>query len=445
MTMSRKCIELKTGSWCGDRTVTLTFPAHWSIQTHEGIEQPALSPSQIETQIVHPVENLKLESLLSPDKTVAIVIDDHTRPTPVSEILQPLLRLLNTNGISNQQIKIIVAIGTHILKYVSFMKSKLMDILDSGVEIILPDCRNRRDLVYMGESNTGIPVYVNRHFAHADIKIAVSGVYPHDEAGFSGGAKILIGLLGLETLSRFHREHGLLRRGAAIDTDFRNEIEHFADLAGLDYGISCTINANKSISGVYCGDFRKAFRIAARKAQECFGTGIDADADVVIANAYPLDTSLCVLGKSRWPFNYCKASAYRIILTALCDCSGDRIPLASSRTELNLQRLKRISGITSSKRMLKTMSRLLGILCNPGRKWKEANVIYVTHIDRNQRRRPKIISNCYVEYEWENIISDLLERAGPEDPLNVSIYLCTPLLFPETHSLGTVDRRKNLS
>lgn len=69
------------------------------------------------------------------------------------------------------------------------MKNKLNDIMDGNIEIIFPDCRKARDLVYIGKSNSGIPVYINKHFADADVKITVSGIYPHDEAGFSGGQK----------------------------------------------------------------------------------------------------------------------------------------------------------------------------------------------------------------------------------------------------------------
>ena len=123
--------------------------------------------------------------------------------------------------------------------------------MDGDVEIIFPDCHKIKDLVYVGKSNSGIPVYINKHYANADLKIGVSGVHPHNEAGFSGGAKILIGMLGLETLSQFHLKYGSIVRGSAINTNFRNVLEHFADLVKLDYSINCVINKDKNIKKYY--------------------------------------------------------------------------------------------------------------------------------------------------------------------------------------------------
>lgn len=429
-------ISLKTGSWCADRVINLAFPEHWNITVHQNKKLPELTASQLEGQLKKPVDDFKLKPLLNPKQKVAIVIDDHTRPTPVADILRPLLSLLNRSGIQNNNIKILVAIGTHILEQKSMMRNKLGELMDGEIEIIFPDCRNKQDLVYIATSNTGIPIYINKNFANSDLKITVSGIYPHDEAGFSGGAKILIGILGLETLSRFHRKYKLIERGSMVNTEFRKELEHYADLVKLDYSINCIVNKDKKIAGLYCGDFRKAFREAAKKAKSCLGTRINPNADVVIANAYPLDNSLCVLGKSKWPFNYCKASTHKIILTSLVGSSSDRIPLASNGKELMAQNLKRITGASRAKQALKKIVTSLKFIANPELKWEKDSVIFITHTDPKLKTRPKIINNCYVEYNWENIINELTNRIGQDYPVNASIHSHTPLLFPEYKEKG---------
>lgn len=114
--MKNSHITIKTGSWCGDRTIKLAFPSHWNIEIHKGVTLPELNPAQINAQFETPVDNFKLESLLTPGKKVAIVIDDHTRPTPSADILRHLLGILNGYGIPDKNIKILVAIGTHILE-----------------------------------------------------------------------------------------------------------------------------------------------------------------------------------------------------------------------------------------------------------------------------------------------------------------------------------------
>lgn len=422
-------ISIKSGSWCGDRTVNLAFPEHWNITVHPNRKLPEIPATQIESLLEKSVEDLKPKIPLNSKPNVAIVIDDHTRPTPVADILKPLIGLLNKNGIPNKNIKILVAIGTHILKQKSMMRCKLGEMMDSNIQIIYPDCRKRQDLAFITTSNTGIPIYINRHFANADLKIAISGIYPHDEAGFSGGAKILVGILGLETLSKFHRKYGLIKRGSTVNTEFRKEIEHYADLVNLDYSINCIVNNEKKIADLYYGDFRTAFREAVKKAKDCFQTTANPDADVVIANAYPLDNSLCVLGKSKWPFNYYKATTHKIILTPLLGPSDDRIPHASNRKEFMIHNLKRNLGASAAKRSVTNFIHYFRHLSNPGLIWDNRYVIYITYMDPNLTKKPKIINNCFVEYDWYRILFQLSCRLGNKYPVNASIYSHTPLLF----------------
>ena len=51
----------------------------------------------------------------------------------------------------------------------------------------------------------GGPVYLNRHFLDADLRIVVGGAVPHNETGFGGGAKMVVpGLAGRLTIAHFH-------------------------------------------------------------------------------------------------------------------------------------------------------------------------------------------------------------------------------------------------
>lgn len=429
-------ICINTGSWCGDREVYLSLPGHWSIDIHNGSMASPLNSYQIEEKLHQPVDDFGLSSILESHHKVAIVIDDHTRPTPVADILIPLLKMIRSFGVENKNIKIIVALGTHLLDDRSFLGNKLGHLMDGDVEIIFPSCRESSQFVFVGDSDDGIPVWANRSFVEADVKMAISGIYPHDEAGFSGGAKILIGVLGLETITRFHRKHGLLVRGSAIDTDFRKELEHFADLVGLTYSINCVINGEKKVTDLYCGDFRKSFRKAVMSAKASFATQIDSEADVVISNAYPLDTSLSVLGKSKWPFKFYNESAYKIIVTSLCDCSGERVPMASSQKERLLQDIKRLTGASSTKRCLRELNIKARNLVTSDYKWKNKPVIHVAHIDEKYSGRPALINDYIVQYNWDEIINELLDQFGLSYPVRVAFFLYAPLLFPQGRCLS---------
>ena len=58
---------------------------------------------------------------------------------------------------------------------------------------------------WCGEHGDGVPVWLNRHWAGADVRITTGFVEPHFFAGFSGGPKLVApGLAGLETVLTLH-------------------------------------------------------------------------------------------------------------------------------------------------------------------------------------------------------------------------------------------------
>src|SRR3972149_6372466 len=66
---------------------------------HEALENPHKSP--------------RLRDLAKDKKRVLIVTDDNTRPTPVRELLPPLLRELSQAGVQAADIEFILSLGTH--------------------------------------------------------------------------------------------------------------------------------------------------------------------------------------------------------------------------------------------------------------------------------------------------------------------------------------------
>ena len=67
------------------------------------------------------------------------------------------------------------------------------------------DCRDKKQLAYVGTTAEGNVVYLNRLAAEADKIILTGGISFHDMAGFSGGRKaVLPGLAGYDTIMRNH-------------------------------------------------------------------------------------------------------------------------------------------------------------------------------------------------------------------------------------------------
>ena len=73
------------------------------------------------------------------------------------------------------------------------------------VRIVNHDARDRAQLAWMGTFGAGVPVWLNREWTEADVRITTGFVEPHFFAGFSGGPKLVApGLAALETVLVLH-------------------------------------------------------------------------------------------------------------------------------------------------------------------------------------------------------------------------------------------------
>jgi nickel-dependent lactate racemase len=74
------------------------------------------------------------------------------------------------------------------------------------LRIVNHDARNRENLIRIGETETGLAVWVNKTVADASLKILTGLITPHHSTGYSGGRKsLLTGVAGLDTLKHFER------------------------------------------------------------------------------------------------------------------------------------------------------------------------------------------------------------------------------------------------
>jgi lactate racemase len=430
---SKNAVSIKTGSWGSERELTLTFPDHWEVSHIKGAPLPEASvQAEMRKSFDNPIGCGQLERMLNGKQSVAIVVDDHTRPTPVYDVVTALLDRIERQGIPGQNVKLIVALGTHVLEDKSFLKPKFGDLLDGRVRVVIPDVRKLNDYVHAGTTQSGLPVYIHREYREADVRITVSGIYPHDEAGFSGGAKIMIGLLGLRTLSGFHRKYSETGRGRFIDPPFRHELETYADIAGIDWSVNIVLNHEKKIHKLWCGDFRRAFREAAEYAKSCLGVEKSIDADVIISNAYPLDTSLSVAGKSMWPFRDAPKTLRRILIASPVTYSDFRVPFCESSKEAMYQMVKRLTGLSRIKRMYE--QRLLGeeIKKDEAEKWTH-DFVYFTPYPRQQLPETgAVLWSHYVFSSSDSLMRDLVASFPEDKKVAVALYDYAPLHFPLT-------------
>jgi nickel-dependent lactate racemase len=79
------------------------------------------------------------------------------------------------------------------------------DAVTGSVRILNHDARAADTLTFAGTYGDDVPVWLNRAWLDADVRITTGFVEPHFFAGFSGGPKLVApGLAGLETVLALH-------------------------------------------------------------------------------------------------------------------------------------------------------------------------------------------------------------------------------------------------
>ncbi|MCK4627034.1 MAG: nickel-dependent lactate racemase, partial [Phycisphaerae bacterium] len=156
----------------------------------EGKDIPAIAEptSAVSDALKNPIDSPALAELVGKNRprTVAITISDITRPVPNKVFLPPMLNVLNSAGVADSQITIIIGTGMHRPSTPEERDILVGRDIQSRIEVIDHTADDADTLVTVSADP---PVSVNRRFAEADFRIVTGYIEPHFMAGFSGGRK----------------------------------------------------------------------------------------------------------------------------------------------------------------------------------------------------------------------------------------------------------------
>lgn len=285
--------------------ITFSLPAGWNLLAMaEPIQVPALKDlgSAVRRGLAQPIGAPSLEELVAkmPNKKVAIISEDQTRPSPTGKVILPLIDELNGLGISDKNIDIIIGRGTHRAMTEEEMKSKLGKYLFERIQVSVHD-PDANDLVFKGTTSRGTPCWTNRLVAEAGLKIGVGTSNPHYFAGYGGGPKIVLpGVSGRKTIQKNHvlisDPHAIagIREGNPVWEDMLEA----ARIVGLDLKVDIVLNQAGEIYKIFIGDVEQAQDEAIKSLLDIYGVPVPRMADVTITCAYPLETDLIQSGKA---------------------------------------------------------------------------------------------------------------------------------------------------
>lgn len=251
---------------------------------------------EVRAKIMQPTGTAPLARLAEGRRSACIVISDITRPVPNKVILPPVLETLEQAGMDPSEIVILVATGLHRASTPEEKLEMLGQAIVDRYPVLDHDALNREEHDYLGESSGGVPVWVDRRYLRAELKILTGLIEPHLMAGFSGGRKAICpGITGAETIGPWHSprflEHENAKPGCMDDNPVHREQMEIARLSGCDFIVNVVIDHRRNVLRVVAGDMEQAHLEGVRFAREILVDTVDEPVDIVVTSAagYPLD------------------------------------------------------------------------------------------------------------------------------------------------------------
>ena len=276
----------------------------------------------IDEAFSHPIESDSLPRMLKGCKSILIVVDDHTRHTPVQKILPRLIGDLEKVGIKRSGIKILVALGTHRPMTEKEIGEKFGKVISKSLPILNHAWWDSSQLANFGQTEKGTPILVNRIVKEVELIIGIGQIVPHRVSGFSGGGNIVQpGICGEETTGKTHWLSAQFKGReilGKIENPVKEEIEQVAQRAGLKWIINTIQEGSGKLIEVVAGNPIQAYRKGAKRSFDIYQSILPQEADIVIADSHPYDSDLWLAAKGIYASELAVKQGGVVILVSPC-------------------------------------------------------------------------------------------------------------------------------
>jgi nickel-dependent lactate racemase len=284
----------------GESRLDVALPASTDVTVVEPTyRSPVADPlAVLRAAMRAPIASRPLRELVAPGQTVAISICDGTRPQPREVMLTAVLEELE--GIVRlDDVTVLVATGTHRGNSPEELRSMLGDLLDT-VRVVNHDGRDEGQLQWLGWHDGDVPVWLNRRWLEADVRVTTGFVEPHFFAGFSGGPKMVApGLAGLATVLALHNAARIgsdrATWGVIEGNPVHDSIRSLVDVHGrVDFALDVALNRDQAIVAAFAGALGPMHRAATEMVRGLSMQPVPGRFDVVLTSnsGYPLDQNL---------------------------------------------------------------------------------------------------------------------------------------------------------
>ena len=242
-------------------------------------------------------EGYSLKEAVDLSRPIVIIIDDHTRQTPVLPVIEILYEKLQQIGVKNEQIYILTSNGTHRKMKKEELYTRIGNLLDT-LTVVQHNCYEEENLFLSGYID-GIPVILNKLLQQAGSIIGIGSIMAHKFSGWSGGGKIICpGVTGYKTIFLSHRKAIVEEQiiPGMRNNWFRSFIDKVSKSAGLKYVINYVSGINGMFS-VLAGEPDAVLNKGIKIAEENLINRFENRVDIAIISAFPSTMDLWQSGK----------------------------------------------------------------------------------------------------------------------------------------------------
>jgi len=266
------------------------------IITPKELIPPDSAENILADALKNPLGSERLSDFVKKEDSVVIVVDDYTRPCPNELMLKPVLEELKMAGVSDSNILLIIATGTHTPPDFEKIKEIVGDKIARNYNVISNDVENS-EYVSIGKSKFGNEIEIIKEYLEADVKIILGDIVYHYFAGYGGTRKSI--LPGIASRNTIQNNHSMLfenqsTTGKLKGNRISEEMLEAMHKAGCDFCLNVVLNSNKQIIGAWSGNPDLVMNEGVKLIDSLYKREVLKQSDIVIvgANGYPSDINL---------------------------------------------------------------------------------------------------------------------------------------------------------
>lgn len=249
---------------------------------------------EIERSLNNPICSSRLKDIVKKNDKIVIITSDITRPMPSKIVLPPVINELKRSGINEEDITIVLALGSHRTHTEDEKKYLVGEEIYEKIKVI---DSNSNKCIHLGKCDFGTPVDIFDIVANADKRICLGNIEYHYFAGYSGGAKALMpGVSSRKAIQANHSNmvHPKAKAGNLTTNPVRLDIDQIAQFISIDFIVNVILNSKKEIIRSVAGHYKKAHEEGCKFLDSMYKINIEKKADIVITTpgGFPKDINI---------------------------------------------------------------------------------------------------------------------------------------------------------